>query len=84
MDLREIGWGGMDYINLARDRDQWRAHLNTVMNLRDPYMSGISSVAERRATSPQGHSSMELVHQLPYPHRIRNSQETGESSKNST
>jgi hypothetical protein len=25
MDLREIGWGGMDWIDLAQDREQWRA-----------------------------------------------------------
>jgi hypothetical protein len=36
MDLREIGRGGMDWIDLAQDRDQWRALLNTVMNLRIP------------------------------------------------
>jgi hypothetical protein len=36
MDLREIGWRGKDWIDLARDRDQWRALVNTVMNLRDP------------------------------------------------
>jgi hypothetical protein len=34
MDLREIGWDGMDWIELAHDRDQWRALVNTVMNLR--------------------------------------------------
>jgi hypothetical protein len=36
MDLREIGRSGMDWINLAQDRDQWRALVNTVMNLRVP------------------------------------------------
>jgi hypothetical protein len=36
MDLRGIGWDGMDWINLAQDRDQWRALVNTVMNLRVP------------------------------------------------
>jgi hypothetical protein len=34
MDLREIGWGGIDWIDLAQDRDKWRALVNTVMNLR--------------------------------------------------
>jgi hypothetical protein len=28
MDLRKIGWGGMDWIDLAQDRDQWRALVN--------------------------------------------------------
>jgi hypothetical protein len=36
IDLREIGWGGMDLIDLALDRDQWKALVNTVMNLRVP------------------------------------------------
>jgi hypothetical protein len=36
MDLREIGLGGMGWIDLAQDRDQCRALVNTVMNLRVP------------------------------------------------
>jgi hypothetical protein len=33
MDLREIEWDVIDWIDLAQDRDQWRALVNTVMNL---------------------------------------------------
>jgi hypothetical protein len=36
IDLGEIGWDGMDWIDLAQDRDKWRALVNTVMNLRIP------------------------------------------------
>jgi hypothetical protein len=36
MDLREIGWDGLDRIDLAEDREQWKALVNTVMNLRVP------------------------------------------------
>jgi hypothetical protein len=34
IDLRDIEWDGMDWIDLAQDRDQWRALVNTVMILR--------------------------------------------------
>jgi hypothetical protein len=49
LDVREIGWGGVDWIDVAQDRDQWRALVNTVMNLRVPvhttssYLSNIHS-----------------------------------------
>jgi hypothetical protein len=36
MDLRKIGWDGRDWIDLAQDRDRWRALVNAVMNLRVP------------------------------------------------
>jgi hypothetical protein len=36
MDLSEIGWDGMDWIDLGQDRDLWRGLVNTVMNLRVP------------------------------------------------
>jgi hypothetical protein len=36
MDLTEIGWDGGNWIDLGQDRDQWRAHVNAVMNLRVP------------------------------------------------
>jgi hypothetical protein len=36
MDLREIGWDGVEWIDMAQDRDHWRALVNTVSNLRVP------------------------------------------------
>jgi hypothetical protein len=47
MDLREIEWDGMDWINLAQDRDQWRA-----------FVMGSSRVAAQFAASQEGLSSM--------------------------
>jgi hypothetical protein len=36
MDLREIGWDDVDWFDLSQNRDQWRALVNAVMNLRVP------------------------------------------------
>jgi hypothetical protein len=42
MDLQEVGRGVEDWMDLARDRDRWRALVSTVGNLRVPNMRGIS------------------------------------------
>jgi hypothetical protein len=36
MDIREIRWDGVDWIDMAQDGDQWKALVNTVLNLRVP------------------------------------------------
>ena len=42
MDLQEVGGGCGDWMELAQNRDRWRAPVSTVMNLRVPKMRGIS------------------------------------------
>ena len=40
MDLQEVGYGGIDWIDVAQDRDRWRALVNMVVNLWDPLNAG--------------------------------------------
>jgi hypothetical protein len=40
MDLRKIAWGGIDWIDLTQDKDQWRVLVNTTMNLWVPWNVG--------------------------------------------
>jgi hypothetical protein len=40
MDLGEVGWGDVDWIGLAQDRNRWRVLLNSVLNFRVPYNTG--------------------------------------------
>jgi hypothetical protein len=58
MNLRAIGWDGTDWIDLAQDRDQWRALVNTVTNLRFLKILGNSLVAAQLAASQEGLSSV--------------------------
>jgi hypothetical protein len=61
MDLGEVGWSDVDWIDLARDRNRWRALVNSVLNLRVPCnagklssgltSSGLSSIAQLHRVS---------------------------------
>jgi hypothetical protein len=58
MDLRERGWDGVDWIDMAQDREQCRALVNMVLNLRFQKMLGSSSVAAQLVAPQEGLSSM--------------------------
>jgi hypothetical protein len=62
MGLREIGWRGMGWIDLAQDRDQWRALVSTVINRRVPYNFG--KFLSTRATG--GFSRRAQLHGVSY------------------
>jgi hypothetical protein len=56
-----IEWGCMDWIDLAQDRDQWRALVKTVTNLRVPWIFGNSWVAAQLAASEEELRAVELL-----------------------
>ena len=58
MDLQEVGGGCRDWMELAQDRDRWRALMGTVRNLRVPKIRGISCLA----AEPVSFSRRTLLH----------------------
>jgi hypothetical protein len=60
MDLQEVGWEGMDWIDMTQVRDRWRAVVSAVMNLWVPYNAGNFLIDDRLA-SQKGLCSLELV-----------------------
>jgi hypothetical protein len=65
IDLRENGWGSIDWIQLAQDRDRWRALVNTMMNLRvlaprSSLVYGLNSEIFRRIATHASHATFPM------------------------
>jgi hypothetical protein len=70
MDLGEEGWGDVDWIGVAQDRNRWRALVNSVLNLRVPYNAGKLSSGPKTnglSNSAQLHRVSLLVSVLHFP-----------------
>jgi hypothetical protein len=65
MTVREIECSSMDWIDLAQDRDQWKALVNTLTNRRVPENAGKFLVGERVLASRERISSMKSVSSTP-------------------
>ena len=63
MNIKEVWWGGNDWIDLAQNNDRWRAAVNAEMNfpVPVPYSVEKSSLAENLIASQEGPCSTELV-----------------------
>jgi hypothetical protein len=64
MDLGEVGWGGVDWIGLAEDRNRWGALVKLVLNLRGKLSSGLSSSAQLLKSYVKNLSDIHLQSQL--------------------
>jgi hypothetical protein len=62
MDLGEVGWGDVDWIGLAQDRNRWRVLVNSVLNLRVPKNAGKLS----SGLTSSGPSSSAQLHRVSY------------------
>jgi hypothetical protein len=62
MDLGEVGWGDVDWIGLAQDRNRWRALVNSVLNLRVPWNAGKLS----SGLTSDGFSSSAQLHRVSH------------------
>jgi hypothetical protein len=72
MDLRELGWAGMDWINLAEDRGRWWALANAVMNLWVPlnagnFLSSLGCLASQEGLCSMEYVSPQKAATCPYP-----------------
>jgi len=67
MDLKEIGWEGIDWMHLAQDRDQWRALVNRVTNLR-AFLICYSEACNKQRSVDYQLVDVSFMRQVIFPH----------------